>query len=90
MKVQHFIRQITTDQILESHVVEYNLYHLFMDICQDLDILDSIADMEECDGSDYVLEQLHAAIGEDEFIGKMKETGELTPGDVMLITGARS
>ena len=42
MKVQHFIRQITTDQILESHVVEYNLYHLFMDICQDLDILDSI------------------------------------------------
>ena len=87
MKVQHFIRQITTDQTFESHVVEYNLYHLFMDICQDLDILDSIADMEECDGSDYLLEQLHAAIGEDEFIGKMKEAGALTPGDVMLITG---
>lgn len=87
MRIKHFVKQITTDQSIKSHIVEYDLYKIFMDICADLDILDSIPDMEESDGSEYTLESIHSAIGEQEFISKMKEYGELKTGDVMLITG---
>ncbi|MBP1566406.1 MAG: DUF1788 domain-containing protein [Oscillospiraceae bacterium] len=87
MTVQHFIEQIKTDQMLDCNIVEYNLYKIFIEICQELDILDSIPEMEESEGSEFTLEQIHCAIGEDEFIAKMKELGERKIGDVMLITG---
>jgi hypothetical protein len=85
--VRHFTNQITTDQTLDCNIVEYNFYKIFIDVCKDLDILDSIPEMEESDGSEFTLEQIHSAIGEDEFIAKMKELGERKIGDVMLITG---
>lgn len=87
MTVQHFVNQITTDQTLDCHLIECNLYKIFIQICEDMDILDSIPDMEGSEGSEFTLEQLHSAIGEDEFIAKMQELGDYTTGDVMLITG---
>lgn len=87
MRIKHFIGQITTDQILDTHIVEYNLYNIFIEICQDLDILDSIPEMEESEGSDFTLEQIHSAVGEDAFIQKMQEISADNSGDVMLITG---
>lgn len=87
MTVRYFINQITTDQTLDCNVVEYNLYKIFIQICEDMDILDSIPDMEEAEGSKYTLEQLHSAVGEEEFIAKMQEYGKRNTGDVMLITG---
>lgn len=87
MKVKHYISQITTDQTLDTHIVEYNFYNIFLDICQELDILDSIPEMEESEGSDFTLEQIHSAVGEDDFIIKMQEISNHNSGDVMLITG---
>jgi len=87
MIVQHFLNQITTDQTLDCHIIEYNFYKIFIDICQEIDILDSIPELENLEGSEFTLEQIHSAIGEDEFISKMKEYGEHKIGDVMLITG---
>ena len=87
MTVTHFLNQIITDQSLDCHLIECNLYQLFIEICEDLDILDSIPDMEESEGSEYLLEQLHSAIGENEFIDKMREKCQPKTGDVMLLTG---
>lgn len=87
MAVRHFLEQITTDQTLNCHLAECNLYRLFMDICEDLDIADSIPEMEQADGGAYTLEQLHSAIGEGEFISKMLETIKLHGDDVLLLTG---
>ena len=42
--------------------------------------------MEEEDGSAYLLDQLHAAIGEDDFIHHM-DYAPHCPGDVLLLTG---
>lgn len=45
-----------------------------------------IPDMEEADGSKYLLEQLHSAVGEGEFIEKIQyEPHE--HGDVLMLTG---
>lgn len=86
MTVRQFIDQITTDQTLACHLVECNLYETFLELCDDIDITDAIAEMEESDGKEFLLEQLHSAIGEGEFIEKIQYAPH-RPGDVLLLTG---
>ena len=88
MTVQHFLDRVTTDQTLNCHLIECNLFRIFIEICNDLDIIESIPEMEEADGSEFVLEQLHSAVGEDEFIEKMQSMiGIVRIGDVILLSG---
>ncbi len=87
MRIKHFVKQITTDQSIKSHIVEYDLYRIFLDICADLDILDGISDMEECDGSEFTIGEIQSTVGVNDFINKIKEYGSLKFGDVMFITG---
>jgi hypothetical protein len=87
MIVRHFIEQITTDQTLGCHLIECNLYEAFLGICSDMDILDTIPEMENTDGSVFLLDQLHSAISESEFIEKIQEKGSSKKGDVLLLTG---
>lgn len=86
MTVQHFLRQISTDQSITCRLIECNLYKIFLSICDDLDITDAIPEMEEADGAEFLLEQLHSAIGEDEYIEKIQYSPH-ERGDVLLITG---
>ena len=86
MTVRQFMDQITTDQTLDCHLVECNLYETFLELCDDIDITDAIAEMEESDGKEFLLEQLHSAIGEGEFIEKIQYAPH-RPGDVLLLTG---
>lgn len=84
--VQHFLEQLRKDTALDCNLIECNLYRIFLSVCDDLDITDAISDMEEADGGEYLLEQLHAAVGEGEFIEKMQyEPHE--KGDILLLTG---
>ena len=68
MAVRHFIEQLSTDLTLECQLRICNLYQIFLEICEDMDILDAIPDMEEEDGHDYLLEQLQSTIGVDEIV----------------------
>lgn len=86
MAVRHFISQLSTDQTLNCHLKICNLYKTFLSICDDMDITDAIPEMEENEGSDFLLEQLHSAIGESEFIEKIQYEPHET-GDVLMLTG---
>ena len=86
MTVRQFIEQITTDQTIACHLVECNLYETFLALCDDIDITDAIPEMEEEDGKEFLLEQLHSAIGEGEFIEKMQYEPHC-PGDILMLTG---
>lgn len=86
MTVKYFIDQIVTDQALTCNLVEWDLYKIFLQACEKLGILDAIVEMEKDDGSKYLLEQLHAAIGEEEFIKTMKSRS-YSHGDILFITG---
>lgn len=86
MIVRHFVKQLETDQSLQCHLKVCNLYQVFLSICDDMEITDAIPDMEEADGSEYLLEQLNAAIGNREFIEKIQYEPQET-GDVLLLTG---
>ena len=86
MTVTHFLEQIKTDQSLNCRLIECNLYRTFLSICDDLDITDAIPEMEEADGGVFLLEQLHSAIGEGEFIDKIQYEPHKR-GDVLMLTG---
>ena len=47
MAVRHFIEQLSTDLTLECQLRICNLYQIFLGICEGMDILDAIPDMEE-------------------------------------------
>ncbi|MGN0683487.1 MAG: DUF1788 domain-containing protein [Oscillospiraceae bacterium] len=84
--VQHFIEQIVSDQSINCHLIERNLYSIFLSLCEEMDILDAIPEMEESDGDKYTIEQLYSTIGTDEFVQKIDYTPHL-PGDVLVLTG---
>ena len=42
MMVRHFIEQIMTDQSMNCHLIEHNLYEVFLSICEDKRIAKTI------------------------------------------------
>lgn len=86
MVVRQFIEQISTDHTLACNPVICNLYHIFLSACEEMDILDAIPDMEEYEGNDFLLEQLHAAIDDNQFIEKIQENMR-TNSDVLILIG---
>ena len=86
MAVRHFTEQLVTDQSLDCRIKEYNLYKVFLSICEDKKILKTIPSMEEKKGKDFIQGQLNKLANNTTFIEKMKyEPHE--KGDVILITG---
>ena len=87
MVVRHFVAQLMQDEAFGARILLCDLYAMFIEICQDMDILDSIPEMESEDGSAYTLTQLHNAIGEDAFIEKLQELASSRSYEVLLLTG---
>lgn len=86
MMVRHFIRQIMTDQSLRCHLIEYNLYEMFLSLCEEKRIAKNIPRMEERKGKNILLDDLSKTANHVALVNKMKyEPHEI--GDVLLITG---
>lgn len=86
MAVRHFTEQITTDQSLECHLIECNLYEIFLEICDDKKITKSIPKQEEKKGKAFLLEQLQGIASENAFINKVQYENHQV-GDVLMLTG---
>ncbi len=86
LAVAHFVNQLRADQALECHIIEFDMYQTFLQICEDLDITDAIPEMEAADGSEFLLQQLHMAVGADVYIDRIQYSPHQR-GDVLLVTG---
>ena len=86
LTVQHFMEQIKTDQSLVCRPIVCNLYTIFLSICDDLDIMDAIHDMEDSDCDTALLNELNNAIGASEFVEKMQGYPH-EKGNVLMIIG---
>ena len=86
MAVRHFTEMLMTDQSLNCHLIEYNLYKVFLSICDDKRITDRVAQQEEKKGKQFVLDQMKRMASNTAFIQKMQYENH-EPGDVILITG---
>lgn len=86
MAVRHFTEKLMADQSLLCHLIEYNLYKVFLSICDDKRITKRIPLQEEKKGTQFVLDQMTHIANNVAFIEKMQYEPH-KPGDVILITG---
>ena len=86
MVIRRFIEKLTADRSLNCRLIEYNLYKIFLSICDDKRITDRIARQEEKRGGQFILDQMRHMANNTAFIEKMRYNPH-EPGDVILITG---
>ena len=86
MNVRHFTGKLTSGEKLSCHIIEYNLYHVFLSICDEKRITEKIPDLENKKGSKFVLSHMERIAKNVNFIEKMKYEPH-NIGDIILITG---
>ena len=86
MAVRCFTDKLVTDTSLTCRIKEYNLYNVFLSICDDKRITDRIAGQEEKKGRQFIMEQMKRMASNTAFISKMQYEPH-QPGDVILVTG---
>ncbi len=86
MAIRHFTEKLMSDQNLGCHLIEYNLYKVFLSICDDNKITDRVAQLEEKKGEQFVLNQMKRIANNTSFIKKMRY-GPHEAGDVIMLTG---
>ena len=86
MIIQHFVRQIMTDQTLPCHLLERNLYKIFLKACEEKRILDKIPAMEEKKGKGQLALQLEKGIPVQSYVNLICGDS-LETDDVLLLTG---
>ena len=86
MRIRHFVEQIMADQTLPCHLIENNLYEVFLQCCEDKRILSRIADQEKKRGKDQLLKMIEKSITVHTYVDKICNK-EPEIGDVLLLTG---
>lgn len=86
MTVRHFVDKLTEDDTLNCHLKIYNLYEVFLSICDDKRITDSIPVIEEKKGKAFILKQMHSIATNQMFINKLRYEPHKY-GDVVMLTG---
>ena len=86
MRIRHFVNQILADQTLPCHLMENNLYEIFLSCCNDKRILDKMSSMEKKKGKDSLQKQIEKAVTVQDYVDKIC-VGALETGDVILLTG---
>lgn len=54
MAVRHFTERLMIDQSLECHLIEYNLYRVFLSICEQRRLITKIPAIEERENSMFL------------------------------------
>ena len=86
LTVRAYFESLKSKSDVPYRLVERDLYKLFLELCEDKHIMNSIPNMEERKGKEYLSEQLQKVATPEAFVEKMKyEPHE--KGDVLLISG---
>ena len=86
LTVRAYFESLKCKTDVSYHLIECDLYKIFLQICEEKHILKSIPNMEERKGKEYLAEQLQKVATPEAFVEKMKYEPHLK-GDVLLITG---
>ncbi|WP_022775136.1 DUF1788 domain-containing protein [Butyrivibrio sp. AE2015] len=87
MAVRYFTEQLVSDQDINCHVIEKNLYKIFLKLCEDKRLLDKIPNIEATKGTEFLLKNLQGkAASAKNFVDEICKDG-FKEGDVLLITG---
>lgn len=84
--VRAFFEKLKSAEDVPYRIIERDLYKIFLEICEEKRILDSIPGMEERKGKEYLSLQISKIASPEAFVEKMKyEPHE--HGDVLVISG---
>ena len=87
MAVRYFTEQLVADQDVNCHVIEKNLYKVFLKLCEDKRLLDKIPNLEASKGTEFLLKNIQGkAASAKNFVDQICKD-EFKEGDVLLITG---
>lgn len=86
MTVRAYFENLKGTTDARFHLIECDLYKIFLNICEEKHILKSIPSMEERKGKEYLSAQLTKIATPEAFVEKMKYEPH-QHGDVLLITG---
>ena len=86
MTVRHFIEQLMVDQSLECHLIQCNLYQIFLKICDEKRTTNVAPGMEEKKGKEFLLQQIQRFENNKAFVDKIQYRPH-NPGDVLMLTG---
>lgn len=86
LTVRAFFDGLKAQKDKPFRLIECDLYKIFLDICEEKRILNSIPNMEERKGRDFLFEQIQKIASPESFVKKMKYEPHC-PGDILLITG---
>lgn len=87
MAVRYFTEQLVSDQDVNCHVIEKNLYKVLLKLCEDKRLLDKIPKLEETKGAKFILDNIQGkSASAKNFVAEICKDG-FKEGDVLLITG---
>lgn len=85
MVIRQFIKQIQIES-LNCNLIHYDLYQVFLDICEDKRILNRIPALEEKRGKDFIRKQFEKSCDAKTFAEKMQYDNHKS-GDVIVLSG---
>ena len=86
LTVRAYFESLKSKSDVPYRLVERDLYKIFLELCEDKHIMNSISNMEERKGKEYLSEQLQKVATPEAFVEKMKDEPH-EKGDVLLISG---
>lgn len=86
LTVRAFFEKLKAARDVPYRLIECDLYKIFLNICEEKHIINSIPNMENRKGKAYLSEQLQKVATPEAFVEKMKYDLH-KKGDVLLITG---
>lgn len=86
MTIRHFIKQIQNES-LNCNLIHYDLYQVFLDICEDKRILNRIPALEEKRGKEFIRKQFEKSCDAKTFAAKMQYENHQAGKDVILLSG---
>lgn len=86
LTVRAYFESLKSKSDVPYRLVERDLYKIFLELCEDKHIMNSIPNMEERKGKEYLSEQLQKVATPEAFVEKMKYKPH-EKGDVLLISG---
>ena len=84
--VRHYVAKLKEDSSSTFHIVECDLYEIFLKLLEDKRVLSSVEGLEERRGKDYLLKQLQKIATPEALLEYMKYEPHQY-GDVLFLTG---
>jgi len=84
--VRDYIERLISMPSNHYRIIERNMYKIFLEILDDMQVLDKVAKMEEKRGKDFICNELQQIADTQTFLDKMKYEPHKI-GDVLFLTG---